>query len=90
MITNILICVAILILLAGITLAFFAVGDDTASIFTLSICSVISIILLAMAACTLSVEPKAIEVYQGKTTLEYTVIDNIKTDSVVVYKNHIK
>ena len=32
-------------------------------------------------------KPKAIEVYQGKTTLEYTVKDNVKIDSVVVYKN---
>lgn len=32
-------------------------------------------------------EPKAIEVYQGKTTLEYTVKDGVKTDSIVVYKN---
>ena len=32
-------------------------------------------------------EPKAIEVYQGKTTLEYTVRDGVKVDSVVVYKN---
>jgi len=31
-------------------------------------------------------EPKAIEVYQGKTTLEYTVKDGVKVDSAVVYK----
>ena len=35
-------------------------------------------------------EPKAIEVYQGKTTLEYTVKDGVRTDSVVVYKEGIK
>lgn len=93
MIAIILICVAILILLAGVTFAFFNLGDDAddaASIFTLSLCSIVSIVLLSVAACTLSDEPKAIEVYQGKTTLEYTIIDNVKTDSVVVYKNHIK
>ena len=32
-------------------------------------------------------QPKAIEVYQGKTTLEYTIKNNVKIDSVVVYKN---
>lgn len=32
-------------------------------------------------------EPKAIEVYQGKTTLEYTVKDGVRIDSVVVYKD---
>lgn len=31
--------------------------------------------------------PKAIEVYQGKTTLEYKIIDGVKIDSVVIYKN---
>lgn len=35
-------------------------------------------------------EPKAIEVYQGKTTLEYTIRDGVKTDSVVVYKDESK
>ena len=32
-------------------------------------------------------EPKAIEVYQGKTTLEYTMRDGVVIDSVVVYKD---
>jgi hypothetical protein len=32
-------------------------------------------------------EPSAIEVYQGKTTLEYKIVDNQVIDSVVVYKN---
>ena len=30
--------------------------------------------------------PTAIDVYQGKTTIEYTVRDGVKTDSVVVWK----
>ena len=30
--------------------------------------------------------PKAIEVYQGKTTLRSTVIDSVRVDSVVIYK----
>lgn len=32
-------------------------------------------------------KPQAIEVYQGKTTLEYKVIDGEIIDSCVVYKN---
>lgn len=32
--------------------------------------------------------PTAMDVYQGKTTLEYKVVDNIKVDSVVVFKNN--
>lgn len=31
--------------------------------------------------------PQAIDVYQGKTTLEYTIKDGEIVDSVVVYKN---
>ena len=31
--------------------------------------------------------PKAIDVYQGKTTLEYKVRDGVKTDSTVVWKD---
>lgn len=31
--------------------------------------------------------PTAMDVYQGKTTLQYTVVDSVKVDSVVVWKN---
>ena len=31
--------------------------------------------------------PKAIDVYQGRTTLEYKVRDGVKTDSTVVWKD---
>lgn len=30
--------------------------------------------------------PKAMDVYQGKTTLKYTIRDGIKVDSVVIWK----
>jgi hypothetical protein len=30
-------------------------------------------------------EPCAMDVYQGKTTLEYTVVNGIKTDSTVIW-----
>ena len=26
------------------------------------------------------------DVYQGKTTLEYTIVDGVKVDSIVVFK----
>lgn len=32
-------------------------------------------------------KPTPMDVYQGKTTLEYTVRDGVKIDSVVVWKN---
>ena len=31
--------------------------------------------------------PTAMDVYQGKTTLEYKVVDGVKVDSVVIFKN---
>lgn len=31
-------------------------------------------------------QPKAMDVHQGKTTIEYTIRDGVKTDSVVVWK----
>lgn len=33
--------------------------------------------------------PKAMDVYQGKTTLEYKVVDGVKIDSIVIWKNNI-
>lgn len=32
-------------------------------------------------------KPTSMDVYRGKTTLEYTVRDGVKIDSVVVWKN---
>ena len=31
--------------------------------------------------------PTAMDVYQGKTTLEYKMVDDVKTDSIVIFKN---
>ena len=32
--------------------------------------------------------PTAMDVYQGKTTLQYTIVDGSKIDSVVVFKKN--
>lgn len=32
--------------------------------------------------------PTAMDVYQGKTTLQYTIVDGAKIDSVVVFKKN--
>ena len=42
--------------------------------------------ILAYIGITISNIPKAIDVYQGKTTLEYTIVDGEKVDSVVIWK----
>ena len=33
-------------------------------------------------------KPSALDVYQGKTTIEYTIRDGVKVDSVVVFKEN--
>lgn len=33
--------------------------------------------------------PSAMDVYQDKTTLEYKVVDGVKVDSVVIFKNDV-
>ena len=45
-----------------------------------------SAIFIGLHAILVNDYPQAIDVYQGKTTLKYTVIDGIVTDSTVVWK----
>lgn len=49
-----------------------------------------SFILFVILICIAFDTPKAIDVYRGKTTLEYTVVDSVKIDSTVVYKQEYK
>lgn len=48
---------------------------------------VVGIIFGAFIMALVSIDGiTAMDVYQGKTTLEYTVVDGVKTDSCVVWK----
>lgn len=38
----------------------------------------------------LGLQPTAMDVYQNKTTLEYKVVDDVKVDSVVIFKEEFK
>lgn len=42
-----------------------------------------------VAFITMSNDPTAMDVYQGKTTLEYVVVDGQVTDSTVIWKKDI-
>ena len=53
----------------------------------LSLCFIIEVILLTNVFETPS--PTAMDVYQGKTTLEITYKDSVAIDSVVVWKEGI-
>ena len=41
-----------------------------------------------VAGATYQAEPNAMDVYQGKTAVQYTVVDGAKVDSCVVYKKN--
>ena len=46
---------------------------------------------IIVIVCIFSIDkPSAMDVYQGKTTLEYKVIDGVKVDSVVVFKTSVR
>ena len=51
-----------------------------------SIFAFISLEILCIDKIVSEPRPKAMDVYQGKTTIEYTIRDGVKVDSVVVFK----
>jgi hypothetical protein len=66
-------------------------GDMDTGVFLgmlLSVCVMIEISIVS----DIIGEPKPtpMDVYQGKTTLEYTIRDDVKIDSVVVWKEEIQ
>ena len=56
-------------------------------------CAIILLVCIVIFLSTLvtsriyEMKPQAIEVYQGKTTLEYKIVDGEIVDSCVVWKN---
>ena len=46
------------------------------------------ILTCIVAGITYQEEPNAMDVYQGKTIMQYTVMDGMKVDSCVVYKKN--
>lgn len=53
----------------------------------LSLCFVVEVMLVSNIYKTPL--PIAMDVYQDKTTLEYTIRDSVKIDSIVVFKDSI-
>ncbi len=53
---------------------------------------IISILIIIEASLFASITeepiPSALDVYQGKTTLEYTIRDGVKADSIVIFKEN--
>lgn len=66
-------------------------GDMDTGVFLEMLLSVCVMIEVSIVSDIIG-EPKPtpMDVYQGKTTLEYTIRDNVKIDSVVVWKEEVK
>lgn len=83
------------ILLVAIITAIFAIDYnkkgkfDLGVIFGLILSILVSIEVVLLSSILEDPKPTAIDVYQGKTTLEYTIRDSVKIDSVVVWKGDI-
>ena len=68
-------------------LVVFIVSDEHSEVCFF----VTSLACIGMALILIShygTNPSAMDVYQGKTTLEYTIVDGVKVDSVVVFKDN--
>jgi len=78
----------ILIILSFISVALMLTSDkEWCSLIgaIIAICSSVGIIYIGFS-CRLENKPQALDVYQGKTTLQITYQDSIPVDSVVVFK----
>lgn len=77
--------IIICIILFGICIGALFVGIEEND-SSLIIFSVILLIVIAIQLGFALTEPSALNVYQGKTTLQITYRDSIPIDSVVVFK----
>lgn len=80
------ILVIMTILCLFITLISWVLQKPVACLITFGITMGLFLSTWVSVACTTN-KPTAIEVYQGKTTLEYTIRGGEIVDSVVVFKN---
>lgn len=84
--------IVIVFLVVAVFSLALAVFDDTAdriNYFSLGAIFLFSIMIVIAGLVEFllpSITP--MDVYQGKTTLEYKVVDGVKVDSTVVWKNN--
>lgn len=65
-----------------------AISDNSFTVgFVLVFCSLLTFAIFTIALYLIEEQPKAIDVYRGKTTLEITYKDRMPIDSTVVWKN---
>lgn len=79
--------VVIIVLMYFVSKISSDLDEDTFLIKILSFLTGI-LLLVDICLCTELLSPSIapMDVYSGKTTLEYTIVDGIKTDSCVVWK----
>ena len=86
---GILVILIVLVLLCFIHNIFSEhISSRVISCFCLFICNVLLIIIIITYIS--KDEPTALDVYEGKTTLEITYIDTIPVDTTVVFKKEFK
>ena len=79
--------IAIIVLLVGFLINFI-VSDEHPGVYFGTILACIGMLMLNEAK--IKDVPSAMDVYQGKTTLEITYKDSVAVDSVVVFKDNKK
>ena len=84
-------------IIVGILLVFFIIWSmytsdkktsdyDTGVVIGFIICCLFVLEVCLLSDINEDPQPTAMDVYQGKTTLEYKVIDSVKIDSIVIFK----
>ena len=85
------------VIIVGILLAFFVILSlytsnnkksdyDTGVVIGFIICGLFVLEVGFLSDLIGDPQPTAMDVYQCKTTLEYKVVDNVKVDSIVIFK----
>lgn len=87
------IALGIIFIIIGVILLIFAAWADISERYGSSAIGWFAGGLFTLGVTILSLAntkdntPTAIDVYQGNTTLQYTIVDSVKVDSVVVWKS---
>jgi hypothetical protein len=84
--------IAILIILLVLVLICNVFSKDIDARAISCFCAIIISVLFtgALIIYNYEIEPTALDVYEGKTTLEITYRDSVPIDSVVVFKEEFK
>ena len=87
----------IAVIIVGVLLGFFIIWSmytsdkktsdyDTGVFIGFIICGLFVLEVGFLSDLIGDPQPTAMDVYQCKTTLEYKVVDNVKVDSIVIFK----